>query len=193
MTLTRADRFLIGAAAVFLVSQANIGRVLGSTASTVGTVQTTFSASKYRKVLDNLGPDEIERYRRHYYWDMVHPVTFAVALRAGARSLDTHRPLPPRTHRILMTAPVVAAAGDYVENVVGLYLLEHRTRIDDRTVRATSTVSVTKWVLALGSFAYLSQGFLRMWGGAALRRLRRGRPTRGVPSRPTSVRATMSA
>ena len=176
MTLTRADRFLIGAAAVFLVSQANIGRVLGSTAPTVGTVQTTFSASKYRKILDDLGPEEIERYRKHYYWDMVHPATFAIALRAGARSLDEHRPLSPSTRRILMAAPVVAAAGDYVENVVGLYLLDHRTRIDDRTVRAASTVSVTKWVLALGSFAYLSQGFLRMWSGAALQRLRRGRP-----------------
>ena len=174
MTLTRADRFLVGATAVFLVSQANIGRVLGPTAATVGTVQTTFSAAKYRRVLDGLGPDEIERYRQHYYWDMVHPATFAIALRAGARSLDQHRPLSSRTRRILMAAPVAAAVGDYVENVVGLYLLDHRTRIDDRTVRAASTVSVTKWVLALGSFAYLSQGFLRMWGSAALRRLRRG-------------------
>lgn len=173
MALTRADRFLVGASAVFIVSQVNIGRVLGSTAATVGAVQSTFSAARYRTILDDLGPDEIERYRQHYYWDMVHPMTFAVALRAGARALDEHRPLSARTRRILMTAPVVAAAGDYVENVVGLYLLDHRSRIDDRTVRATSAVSLTKWVLALGSFAYLSQGFVRMWSEAGLRRLRR--------------------
>jgi len=174
MALTASDRRLLGSAAVFVVSQANVARVLGSTAPTVGAIQTTFSADKYRKILDNLQPEDLQRYRQHYYWDMVHPATFAIALRAGARSLDEHRPLSSGTRRILMAAPVVAAAGDYVENVVGLYLLDHRTRIDDRTVRAASTVSVTKWVLALGSFAYLSQGFLRMWGGAARRLLRRG-------------------
>lgn len=172
MTLTRADRFLIGATAVFLVSQANIGRVLGSTAPTVGTLQTTFSAAKYRKILDNLGPEEIERYRQHYYWDMVHPLTFAIALRAGARSLDQYRPLSAGTRRTLAVASVAAAASDYVENIAGLYLLDHRDRIDDTTVRAASTISVTKWALAFGCFAYLSQGFLRVWTRAGLRRLR---------------------
>ncbi len=74
MALTGSDRRLLGSAAVFVVSQANIARVLGSTAPTVGTIQTTFSADKYRKILDNLGPpDDLRRYRQHYYWDMVHP------------------------------------------------------------------------------------------------------------------------
>lgn len=174
MAFTRADGRLIAAAAVFVVSQINIGRVLGSTATTVGAIQTTFSADKYRKILDNLEPEEIDRYREHYYWDMLHPLTFAIALRAGARALDEHRPLSPGTRRFLAAAPVIAAAGDYVENAVGLYLLDHRTHIDDRTVRAASAVSVGKWTLALGSFAYLSQGFLRVWTRAALRRGRHG-------------------
>lgn len=170
MAFTSADRRLVAVAAVFVVSQVNIGRVLGPTVTTVGAIQTTFSADKYRKILDNLGPEEIDRYREHYYWDMVHPVTFAVALRAGARALHEHRPLTPRIRRLLAAAPVIAAAGDYAENAMGLYLLDNRTRIDDRTVRATSAVSVTKWVLALGSFAYLSQGFLRVWTRAVFRR-----------------------
>ncbi|UYP17943.1 hypothetical protein OED52_14870 [Rhodococcus sp. Z13] len=178
MAITRADLRLVAASALYAVSQANIAHVLGSTATTVGTIQTTFSAEKYRKILDNLGPEELERYREHYYWDMVHPLTFAIALRAGARALHEHRPLRPRTRRLLLAAPAVAAAGDYVENVVGLYLLDHRTRIDDRIVRTASTVSVTKWALALGSLAYLSQGFLRLWGAAALRSVR-GRSSRG--------------
>ncbi|TCN57251.1 hypothetical protein EV641_102396 [Rhodococcus sp. SMB37] len=175
MALSSPDRKLLATSALFIVSQANIARVLGSTALTVGMVQTTFSATKYRKILDNLGPGEITRYREHYYWDMFHPLTFAVALRAGARALDHHRSLSPGVRRILLTAPVMAAAGDYVENVAGLYLLDHRDKITDDTVRAASTISVTKWTLAVGCLAYLSQGFLRVWTQAGIRRLRRNR------------------
>ncbi len=175
MALTESDRRLIGSSLLFLASQANMGRVLGPTALTVGTIQATFSADKYRKILDNLGPDEISRYRQHYYWDMVHPLTFAIALRDGARALDHHRPLTPRTRRLLAAAPVIAAAGDYAENIAGLYLLDHRSRIDDTTVRAATTISLTKWVLALGCLGYLTQGFLRVWGRAGLRRVRGNR------------------
>ena len=60
---------------------------------------------------------------------------------------------------------MISAAGDYAENVVGLYLLSHREHITDATVRTTSAVSVTKWVLALGALGYLSQGFVRVWAG----------------------------
>jgi len=172
MALTASDRRLLGSAAVFVASQANMARVLGSTAPTVGAIQTTFSADKYRKILDNLQPEDLQRYRQHYYWDMLHPLTFAVALRAGVRSLAEHHPVSPGTRRTLAVASVAAAASDYVENIAGLYLLDHRDRIDDTTVRAVSTISVTKWTLAFGCFAYLSQGFLRVWTRAGLRRLR---------------------
>jgi hypothetical protein len=175
MALSSPDRKLLATSALFVVSQANIARVLGSTALTVGTVQTTFSASKYRKILDSLGPAELSRYREHYYWDMFHPLTFAVALRAGARALDHHRPLSPVVRSFLLTAPALAAAGDYAENVAGLYLLDHRDKITDDTVRAASAISVTKWTLAVGCLAYLSQGFFRVWAQAGLRRLRRTR------------------
>ena len=173
MAWTGSDRRLLAAATIFVVSQVNIARVLGPAASTVGRIQTAFSAATYRAALDGLDADTAPRYRRHYYWDLVHPLTFAVALRAGGRALAEHRPVPARTRRMLAGAPVVAAAADYVENAAGLYLLDRRDRITDTTVRAASTVSTVKWVLALGSLGYLSQGFLRVWARAGLRRLRR--------------------
>ncbi|SEK85618.1 hypothetical protein SAMN05444583_10442 [Rhodococcus maanshanensis] len=85
----------------------------------------------------------------------------------GAKRLGQLSELSPTTRRALYAAPVVAAAADYVENVVDLYLLDHRDRITDPVVRATSTVSITKWVLSLGTLAYLSQGFVRVWAGIA--------------------------
>ena len=67
-------------------------------------------------------------------------------------------------------APVASAAGDYIENAVGLYLLDHRDAISDSTVRATTVVSTAKWVLALGTLGYLAQGYLRVWTRALTRR-----------------------
>ncbi|NGP08366.1 hypothetical protein G6038_23395 [Rhodococcus sp. 14C212] len=173
MAWTASDRRLLAAAAVFALSQANIARVLGPATSAVGRIQTAFSAATYRTVLDGLDADTVLRYRRHYYWDMVHPLIFAIALQTGARSLAEHRPVPARIRRVLAVAPAVAAAADYGENVAGLYLLDHRDHIADPTVRAATTVSTVKWVLALGSLTYLSQGFLRLWTRAGLRRLGR--------------------
>ncbi|PTR31523.1 hypothetical protein C8K36_101554 [Rhodococcus sp. OK519] len=108
---------------------------------------------------------EIARYRSHFHPDFVHPAIYATALRVGVRRLDELSPLSPATRRVLLAAPVVSAAGDYIENVAGLYLLDHRDRIGDGVIRATTAVSTTKWVLGLGTFAYLAQGFVRAWRG----------------------------
>ncbi|MCQ4120272.1 hypothetical protein [Rhodococcus tibetensis] len=166
MALTSLDRKLLAWSAAFVISQANIARLLGPTAPRVAAIQTARSARGYTAILDGMDLAETARYRSHYYPDFVHPVIYAVALRTGARRLAELTPLSPTTRKVLAAAPVVAAAGDYVENVVGLHLLSHREHITDATVRTTSAVSVTKWMLALGALAFLSQGFVRVWARA---------------------------
>lgn len=165
MGFLRANGRLVAWSAAFVVSQANIVRLLGPVGATLLRTQTAPSARAYTAALDGMDVADLERYRSHFYPDFVHPIIYAAALRAGARRLDELAPLPPSTKRILLAAPVVAAAGDYVENVAGLYLLDHRDRVTDPTIRATTAVSTTKWVLALGSLAYLARGFARVWSG----------------------------
>lgn len=143
--------------------------MLGPAGPRVLQVQTAWSADRYREILAGMDSAETARFRSHYYPDFVHPVLYAAALRAGATRLGELTPLDPAVARVLAAAPVVSAAGDYVENVVGLHLLDHPERITDPLIRATTAVSVTKWALALGSLAYLSAGFGRVrW--RALRR-----------------------
>ena len=156
---------LIAWSVAFVVSQANIARLLGPVGPKLLKTQTAWSAHAYRTVLDGMDPAETERYRSHFYPDFVHPIVYAAALRAGAPPRAEQAPLSPKARPELLAAPVVAAAGDYIENVAGLYLLDHRYRITDRTVRATTAVSTTKWVPALGSLAYLTRGFARVWRG----------------------------
>ena len=149
--------------AVFVLSQANIVRLLGPVGPRVLEVQTAFSARRYREVLAKMDGAETARFRSHYYPDFVHPAIYAIALRAAGRRLGERTPLSPTVRWALAAAPVLSAAGDYVENIAGLYLLDHRDNITDRTVRITTAVSISKWVLALGTLGYLSQGFVRVW------------------------------
>lgn len=169
MSLSVLDRRMLGWSALFVVSQANIARLLGPAASKVLAVQTAWSAQRYRQILASMDETEIARFCSHYLPDFVHPAIYAVALRAGARSLAEKTPLSPAVTTALAVAPVASAAGDYIENVVGLVLVDNRERIADTVVRATTVVSTAKWILAIGSLTYLGQGFLRVWGRALLR------------------------
>ncbi|WP_206491779.1 hypothetical protein [Rhodococcus sp. KRD162] len=168
MSLSALDRRMLGWSALFVVSQANIARLLGPSAPKVLAVQTAWSAQRYRQILASMDDTELARFRSHYLPDFVHPPIYAVALRAGARSLAAKTPLSPTATTALAVAPVVSAAGDYIENIVGLILVDNREQITDTVVRATTVVSTTKWVLAIGTVTYLSQGFLRVWGKALL-------------------------
>ncbi|GAA4477967.1 hypothetical protein GCM10023094_21090 [Rhodococcus olei] len=165
MTPTALDRRLIGWSVAYVLSQANIARLLGRTGPTLLASQTAMSARAYRSILDSMDEAETARFRSHFAPDMVHPVIYAVALYTGGTLLAQLTDLSPGTQRALRVAPVVAAACDYVENVVDLHLLDHREAITDTRVRAISTVSITKWVLSLGTLAYLTRGFVRVWTG----------------------------
>ncbi len=163
MALSVKDTPLIFWSAAFAVSQANIVRLLGPVGPRVLQVQTAWSEMRYRQILDSMDEFETARFRSHYYPDFVHPAIYAKALRAGATRLGEVAPISPRTARILAIAPVLSAAGDYAENIVGLHLLDHPQHITDSVVRTTTAISVAKWVLALGSGAYISAGFGRVW------------------------------
>lgn len=163
MFRTSNQRSMVVWSAVFALSQANIVRLLGPAAPRVLEVQTALSASRYREVLAKMDEADTARFRSHYYPDFVHPLIYALALRAAGRRLGERTELSPKVRTMLAAAPIVSAAGDYVENVVGLHLLDDRDNITDTTVRVTSAISITKWVLALGALGYLSQGFVRVW------------------------------
>lgn len=162
MAFNRTDSAVLALAAAYVVSQANIVRVLGAAGPKVLKIQTALSARTYNGVLATMDDDETRRYRSHFAWDMVHPLIYAAALDVGTRRLSQSTPMPPALRKVLVAAPWMSAAGDYVENVAGLYLLDHRQHISDASVRAVSGVSIAKWTLALGSVTYLAQGFGRV-------------------------------
>lgn len=164
--VTSLDRALVGWSAAFIVSQTVMAKVLGPTAPRVLEVQTAWSERRYRQILDSMDSDDLTRYRRLYQVEPVHPAIFGIALYIGGRRLAQLTELSGATRAALAIAPVVSAACDYVENAVGVHLLDHPDAITDKTVRATTVVSTLKWAAGLGMFAYLAQGYLRVWGRA---------------------------
>lgn len=157
-TRRRTGRAFLVWAAVYAVSQANIARTLGPAAPKLLKIQTATSAARYHAVLDSMTPREMSGYRAHYPLDMVHPLIYAMALRAGARALDARTPQPKPLRRFLMAAPFVSAGCDYVENAAGWYLIDHREHVSDAGTRAVTAVSTLKWILALGELGHVASG-----------------------------------
>ena len=163
--IRRLDAVLLGLGAAYVVSQVHVARVLGPVAGQALRLQTTTSSSVFAGILDGWSERELARYRSHLPPDMIHPAIYVAALTAGAARLHQLSPLPTAIRRALLTAPAVSAACDYAENLAHWHLLDHRERITPGTIRATGAVSNLKWTLALGSLAYLAQGFIRAWAG----------------------------
>lgn len=158
---TRTGRAFLGWAALYVVSQANIARTLGPAAPKLLQIQTATSAPQYNGILESMTTREMAGYRAHYPLDMVHPAIYAMALRTGAQALDARRPQSERMRKALATAPIVSAAGDYIENVIGWYLIDHREHVTDSGTRVVSAISTAKWILALGTFGYIAVGLAR--------------------------------
>lgn len=163
--MRKLDVALLGLSGAYVVSQVHVARLLGPVAGQALRLQTTTSSSEFAGILDGWSERELARYRSHLPPDMIHPVIYAAALTAGAARLHQLSPLPRPIRRALLTAPAVSAACDYAENLAHWHLLDHRERITPGAIRTTGAVSNLKWALALGSLAYLTQGFLRAWAG----------------------------
>ncbi len=160
--MRKLDASVIGLNALYLVSQAFIGRRLGPVAKDALRLQTTTSAATFRHIVESWDDTELARYRSHLPPDMVHPLIYGASLTVTAVKLDGLRPLPPRLRRALLIAPWFAAAADYAENLAHLYLLDHRDKITPAAIQTTGTITNTKWALAAACVATLLGGYAQV-------------------------------
>jgi hypothetical protein len=160
--LRKLTAWQLGLTGLYGVSQAFIAHRLGPVKHDALRLQTTTDAEKFRGILDSWDAEELAHYRSHLPPDMVHPLIYAASLTAGALNLGALLPLRPGTQRALVTAAWLSALGDYAENFAHLYLLDHRDAITPAAIRATGTITNTKWVLAGGVLATLLVGQARM-------------------------------
>ncbi len=152
----------LAAIALYAASQAFIARRLGPVKHQALALQTTLDDAKFRAILDGFSGTELAHYRSHLPPDMVHPIIYATSLTASTQNLAARLPVSAAVQRALVTAAWVSALGDYVENVAHWYLLDHREAITPVAIRATGTVTNTKWAMAGGAVVYLLVGYARL-------------------------------
>jgi len=151
---------------VYLASQLAIAGILHPLGpGTVLELQTTFSAERFREILEQWRTAGLlDRYRAHYGLDLLHPVLYGALLAALlARGLDAHA-APARWDRLLWL-PVAAAACDGIENGLHLWVLADPARIGAALVAASAFAAWLKWALVAVSLVVATALLVRGRGG----------------------------
>lgn len=137
------------------VSQWHMSRLLRPVAADMGRLQLTTDPQEMRRIIT--GWDERQRacYRSHLRPDMLHPFLYGSAFIAAGRAGSTSA-TPRWLSRLLVLAPVAAAACDLAENAFQLRFTDDPASITDEAATASARFTRAKWVLLLGSAGLLA-------------------------------------
>lgn len=133
-----------------MISQANLGYVLGPLSPNIVAVQLTFDVQAFWQAMDAWGPEGMARLRATLLpWDMLHPFIYG----AFGYLLVTHTHLfeirEPWRRGLAWELPV-AGACDLLENFCELYLLSLPFGTASIAIPVSATFSLGKWGLAAG-------------------------------------------
>jgi hypothetical protein len=133
---------------LFLISQGNLARIVGSLDPGFLTMQFAFSPSRYAEILAAWGPEGIERYRSHFAYDLIHPLIFSALGWVTVRTSPVCGGLSPRWEKCFSWLLPVAAGFDYIENTCQLKLLSMPLGKVEWLISASATCATIKWLLA---------------------------------------------
>jgi hypothetical protein len=135
-------------------------------APSVLALQLAFSEGTFRDIIDEWGAAGVDSYRASMCLDMLFPAVYATFLtslliwleqrhnadrtpgpvRRAAFWLDVLNPFRPRGAAWLLL-PVIAALGDYVENVLHLIILADTSSLSAALILLASLAAAIKWAL----------------------------------------------
>jgi len=144
----KAVRYCLFWGAVFLISQIHIATILSSLGiDYVLQLQLTDSPREFREILllwENLGV--LDRYKTHFYPDMLHPLWYGLFLSYWALSLFRGRV----ERGIFVALSVSAAICDVAENLFHIAFLKNSVFITEGLLKISSVLTGFKWIVALG-------------------------------------------
>jgi len=151
--------------AIYLASQAWIGRIVHPLGPEMLFVQTTLSAERVREIFAAWeAAGLLDVYASHYRYDMIHPLWYGVFLAAALAKGFNANAVPARFNGLLLL-PFLAAGCDVLENRVHQAFLAERAAITPAAVLLGNGAANLKWLIAAG--AVLAVGALTL---RALRR-----------------------
>ncbi len=165
MKLAKADAIFIVAIIAFAISQISLTKMVGPIANEALGLQLTFSADQFSETVQGWSAEEMQNYLRQLRWDYLHLVIYGFALWWGVFRLNQLRPLNPRMRKALYAAPILAGLLDVVEDSIHLWMLNAAPdlMISQPWVAIAAIAALAKWILALGTLAYLAWNLPRAY------------------------------
>ncbi len=142
-------RLALLATLVFVVSQANLVRLIGPLEPNIVVLQTRFTAEAFWSVLQAWGPEGLARYRAHLPYDWLHPFLYGVMGWLWVRRTPLFTRWPARRSRALSWSLPLAAVCDLLENALHVALLARPPGGSALFVALAGTASSLKWFLAV--------------------------------------------
>jgi len=163
----RLSRMVAVGWVIYLASQANIVRLLGSTAERLVALQTATSHARVIEVLAAWTAEDRAHFAAHLPFDLAHaliyPVVLVLSLALGFRAAGV-----PRRFDGLLCLPFLAGALDEVENFAHHVAVQAAPDVPFWAFAVGSPASILKWTIAFTALLALP--------ALIVARLKRGRP-----------------
>lgn len=142
-------RLVAFASLAYLVSQANLARLLGPLEPSIFALQLAFTPGQFWAVVGQWGAAGVARYQAHFGYDFVHPFIYAWLGYVWVRRTPLFARLGRRGAGFFALALPVAGACDLLENLLHLHLLGLAPGSGGALVTLAAFASSIKWSLAL--------------------------------------------
>lgn len=133
---------------IYLVSQIIIGSIIHEMGSLEFLkAQTTFSKTTYvEQVMEWKERELMGNYRRHFYFDFLHPIWYALFLSAFMAAGFNRNGLSSKTDWLLCL-PFTAGAMDLVENCFHVRFVSDVDTISSWMIAVSASAANIKWAL----------------------------------------------
>ncbi len=133
---------------LFVLSQATIVWTLGPIQHDLLALQTTFSQAGFAAITDEWGPEEVECFRRHFHFDIVHPIWYALFSAAVLARLFNLNGVPKRYDTFIWT-PLLAGFFDFAENSIHAPFAGQIHSMPQPYIALAAFFATVKWILVL--------------------------------------------
>jgi len=133
---------------LFVLSQATIIWHLGPIRHDLLALQTTFCQAGFTAIVDEWGAAEVECFRRHFHFDIVHPIWYALFSAAVLAKLFNLNGVPKRYDTFIWT-PLLAGFFDFAENSIHAPFAGQIHSMPQPYIALAAFFATVKWILVL--------------------------------------------
>ncbi|MEN9481498.1 MAG: hypothetical protein RLZZ298_2893 [Pseudomonadota bacterium] len=132
---------------LFVASQANLVLILTQLHPSIFSIQLSFTADAFWRVIEQWGASGLAIYRSHFLFDNVHLFIYGAFGYLVVSKTSLFVSMKPVLYRLIRLMLPVSALFDLAENAAQLYLLSQPPGFHSPLIPVSAVCSVLKWVL----------------------------------------------